>query len=69
VKKGDGTMPIDIIYCKVCGVPPEYCMFDKKDSSECKAWVLANYPELHNSIYGAPKEGEETAKEGEVPAQ
>ena len=54
--------PLDVVYCRVCGVPPEYCMFDKKDSSECKAWVLANHPEIHDSIYGAPKppaEGEE----------
>jgi hypothetical protein len=28
--------PIDVVYCRICGVPPEYCMFDKKDSSECK---------------------------------
>ena len=59
-------MPIEVIYCKVCGVPPEYCMFDKKDSSECKALVLATHPELHDSIYGAPeppKEGEAAATE------
>ena len=49
--------PMEVIYCRVCGVPPEYCMFDKKDSSECKAWVLQSHPALHDSIYGAPVEG------------
>lgn len=55
--------PMEVIYCRVCGVPPEYCMFDKKDSTECKAWVLANHPDLHDSIYGAPKPPAEGAEE------
>ncbi|TNV73834.1 hypothetical protein FGO68_gene6770 [Halteria grandinella] len=55
--------PLQVVYCRVCGVPPEYCMFDKKDSTECKAWVLANHPELHDQIYGAPKPVEEGAAE------
>jgi hypothetical protein len=59
--------PLQVVYCRVCGVPPEYCMFDKKDSSECKAWVLANHPELHDQIYGAPKPVEEGAAEEAAP--
>jgi len=40
-------------------------MFDKKDSSECKAWVKQTHPELHDSIYGAAVEGQaEETKEG-----
>lgn len=73
-------MPREVIYCRgknlkesniciVCGVPPEYCMFDKKDSSECKAWVLATHPELHDSIYGAVTEEQKAALEGEQPPQ
>ena len=36
-------------------MPPEYCMFDKKDSTECKTWLLTAHPALHDEIYGAPK--------------
>jgi len=39
VPKSKPQFPLEVIYCRICGVPPEYCMFDKKDSSECKAWV------------------------------
>ena len=52
----------------VCGVPPEYCMFDKKDSSECKAWVLAAHPDLYNKIYGEPVPVDESKKD-EAPVQ
>ncbi len=38
--------PVDMVYCRVCGIPPEYCMFDKKDYSECKQWVKTAHPEL-----------------------
>jgi hypothetical protein len=61
--------PIEVVYCKICGIPPEYCMFEKKDSSECKAWVRATHPELFEKIYGEiivrDEEGKEEIKEGE----
>lgn len=38
--------PVDMVYCRICGIPPEYCMFDKKDFSECKQWVKTAHPEL-----------------------
>lgn len=61
--------PIDVIYCRVCGIPPEYCMFDKKDSSECKDWLKKTHPDLFQSVYheeatATPAEGEgEEAKD------
>jgi len=35
----------------VCDLPPEYCMVDKKDNTECKKWLSSNYPELFAKIY------------------
>ena len=32
----------------VCSLPPEYCMIDKKDFTECKNWVRDNHPDLYN---------------------
>jgi hypothetical protein len=55
--------PIEMVYCKVCGVPPEYCMFEKKDSSECKTWVKQTHPELFQQIYGETIEPVEEGKE------
>jgi hypothetical protein len=44
-------------------------MFERKDSSECKAWVRATHPELFEKIYGETivrdEEGKEEIKEGE----
>lgn len=53
----------------MCANPPEYCQNDKKDFSECKAWVLANHPDLHNEIYGEPEVKEEGKEGDEVPKQ
>ena len=51
-------------------MPPEYCMHDKKDYSECKNWLQGAHPQLYNKIYGEPTEGqEEEKKEGEGKAK
>jgi hypothetical protein len=44
----------------VCSVPPEYCMVDKKDYTECKNWLRNTHPLLFQSIYP-----DEEVKEGE----
>ena len=62
--------PLNMIYCGVCGLPPEYCEWSPKkvDQDECKAWLLKNHPEMHEDLY-APKgtENAEESKEGEEP--
>ena len=35
-----------------CGLPPEYCEFGQKDSSECKKWLEGAHPDLFEQIYG-----------------
>jgi hypothetical protein len=32
------------IFCLECGLPPEYCEFGQKDTTECKAWLADRYP-------------------------
>ncbi len=34
-----------VVYCGVCGVPPEYCCFGP-DWERCQVWITANCPEL-----------------------
>ena len=38
--------PLQTVYCRICGIPPEYCMFSKKDFSECKEWIKTAHPDL-----------------------
>ena len=39
------TYPLKVVYCGVCGVPPEYCCFGP-DWERCQVWIAANCPEL-----------------------
>jgi len=39
-EKEGATYPLQMVYCGRCGIPPEYCEFDKKnDMAECKLWL------------------------------
>jgi len=52
---------IGLINFIVCDVPPEYCMADKKDNTECKNWLKTAHPDLYARIYP----DEENKVEGE----
>jgi len=55
-------MPIEVIYCGVCGVPPEYCNFANKNSDPCKEWLNKGYPDLSDIIYPKEDDGQEEEK-------
>ena len=44
---------------KDCTVPPEYCMYVKKDTTDCKSWLKETHPELYEKIYGSEEEKKE----------
>lgn len=45
-------MPLrQVVYCGVCGYPPEYCEFSGK-LKRCKVWLQENHPELFAKWYG-----------------
>jgi len=50
-----------VLYCGVCGLPPEYCEFGP-DFERCKPWLIENcpevYPELIKKEGGAEDEAE-----------
>lgn len=52
-------------------MPPEYCMVDKKDCTECKAWIKSTHPELYQKIWPDEevKEGEEKPATDQPPTQ
>lgn len=55
--------PQVVIYCGVCGIPPEYCEFNKDQFELCKPWIQKNCPEVYPEIFKEPAEGEK--KEGD----
>jgi hypothetical protein len=41
----------DVLYCDVCGFPPEYCLYGSR-LSKCKAALQKAHPDLFARIYG-----------------
>jgi len=50
--------PPVIVYCGVCGLPPEYCEFGP-NFEKCKPWLIQHCPDLYPQL----KEGNESEKE------
>jgi hypothetical protein len=44
-------MALQVIYCGVCGLPPEYCEFGP-DFEKCKPWIQANCPSVYPELFG-----------------
>ncbi|GAA0152266.1 hypothetical protein Leryth_009140 [Lithospermum erythrorhizon] len=55
---GEKAEAIKVLYCGVCGVPPEYCEFGS-DFEKCKPWLIQNapntYPQLIKDVKDADK--------------
>ncbi len=41
----DPRFPLTVIYCGICGVPPEYCPYGP-DWERCRVWIESNHPDL-----------------------
>jgi len=41
--------PLNVVYCGVCGLPPEYCEFGASYDS-CLHWLSDNHPDLFEQI-------------------
>ncbi|PVG01566.1 density-regulated protein DRP1 [Serendipita vermifera] len=42
--------PLNVLYCEVCGFPPEYCEFGSH-LTKCKAWLEDEHPDLFLRYY------------------
>lgn len=60
---GEVTYPLNVIYCARCGLPPEFCSFGQKDTSQCKQWLKETHPVLHREIYGDDEKDGATGKD------
>lgn len=43
--------PLEVDYCGLCGLPPEYCEFGP-EPEKCKEWLKENIPDLYESLVG-----------------
>ena len=41
--------PLEVEYCALCGLPPEYCEFGS-DPEKCKEWLKENLPDLYEEL-------------------
>jgi hypothetical protein len=41
----DASKPLEVLYCGVCSMPPEFCEFGTC-YDQCLPWILANCPEV-----------------------
>ncbi|EPS40933.1 hypothetical protein H072_5184 [Dactylellina haptotyla CBS 200.50] len=44
--------PKEVVYCGVCGLPPEYCEFGAT-VKKCMDWLEKNHPSLHQILYSS----------------
>ncbi|CAM9548046.1 unnamed protein product [Chrysoparadoxa australica] len=57
--------PLTVVYCGVCGMPPEFCDYGPGTKADCSAWAEANLPNL--AALKISGEGAEAGQEGEDP--
>ncbi|CAO3626919.1 unnamed protein product [Cunninghamella blakesleeana] len=44
--------PRQLLYCKICTMPPEYCEFSGTQE-KCKEWLQDTHEDIYNKLYGA----------------
>ncbi|RAL37115.1 hypothetical protein DM860_004037 [Cuscuta australis] len=56
--------PVQVLYCGVCGLPPEYCEFGP-EFVKCKPWLIQNVPHLYPDLLkeGDGKEADKVANQ------
>ena len=45
----DENYPLDVEYCGLCGLPPEYCEYGS-EPDKCKEWMKENIPDLYEEL-------------------
>ncbi|KAF3090810.1 Translation machinery-associated protein 22 [Orbilia oligospora] len=50
--EGSTVAPLEVVYCGVCSLPPEYCEFGAT-VKKCMDWLEGNHPSLHQKLYSS----------------
>ncbi|RVD82736.1 uncharacterized protein DFL_007151 [Arthrobotrys flagrans] len=50
--EGFTVAPLEVVYCGVCSLPPEYCEFGAT-VKKCTDWLESNHPRLHQNLYSS----------------
>ena len=45
----DENYPLDVEYCGLCRLPPEYCEYGS-EPDKCKEWLKENIPDLYEEL-------------------
>jgi len=45
----DDNYPLEVDYCGLCGLPPEYCEYGA-ELDKCKEWLKENIPDLYEEL-------------------
>ncbi|KAF6148790.1 hypothetical protein GIB67_038123 [Kingdonia uniflora] len=55
--------PVQVLYCGVCSLPPEYCEFGP-DFVKCKPWLIENAPNAYPDLIkeGNSNDGDEVSE-------
>eukprot|EP01128_Nolandella_sp_AFSM9_P003683 TRINITY_DN1609_c0_g1_i1.p1 TRINITY_DN1609_c0_g1~~TRINITY_DN1609_c0_g1_i1.p1 ORF type:complete len:191 (+),score=55.72 TRINITY_DN1609_c0_g1_i1:39-575(+) len=59
----DDRYPIEVLYCGVCGYPPEYCEYGIT-WDKCKVWIEENVPDLLEGLVFDEKNQAKKKKKG-----
>jgi len=65
----ESEYPLNIVYCPICTLPPEYCEFGPS-FSKCKKWIAENCPEVYPDLaeqFEKIRLGEEVVEETKAP--
>ena len=44
------TIPVEVLYCGACGMPPEYCEYGPDFESHCDPWLCKTHPDVHAKL-------------------
>jgi len=44
--------PKNVLYCDMCGTPPEYCEYGPDFATHCKPWLIKNHPTVAEELFG-----------------
>eukprot|EP01130_Rhizamoeba_saxonica_P012841 TRINITY_DN5456_c0_g2_i1.p2 TRINITY_DN5456_c0_g2~~TRINITY_DN5456_c0_g2_i1.p2 ORF type:complete len:178 (+),score=49.64 TRINITY_DN5456_c0_g2_i1:57-536(+) len=61
--------PVDVLYCGVCSLPPDFCKYGPKGLKRCKPWLMKHVPDMYPNLDELSSEESVEANEEELEAE